>query len=237
MIKNICRSKIERFLQCVDSNGIYVSDTSSNSYDHRKINFSVVQPTTPANYFHLLRRQMIREYRKPLVVFSPKIGLRSQYYISNIQDFSLENSFKPIIVNHFSEYNSSHNMLFCTGQIFMEVLKACESYSKKYNKKANLVLIRIEELAPFPENVINQALGKFKIDANTKVAWIQEESMNMGAFSYVQPQLNRIFKKYNDKITLEYIGRDAQCAAIGCSDDHKQETNQLFEALNKFIEI
>lgn len=219
----------------MDSNSINEKDNSSQEYDHRKINFCVAQPTTSANYFHLLRRQMIREYRKPLVVATPKIGLRSSYYTSNITEFGSDNKFKPILLNAFA-IGENTNIVFCTGQIFIEVLKAVEAYAKKNAKQPNIVLVRIEELAPFPEKLINEALTAFSLTDKSKAIWIQEESMNMGAFSYVQPQLNRILRKFSEKLRVDYIGREAQSGANGCVDEHKKELAIILEQLNKFVE-
>jgi len=220
----------------IDSNSIYEKDSTSLNYDHRKINFCVAQPTTPANYFHILRRQMHRQYRKPLVVITPKIGLRSNHYISNINDFSESQIFKPIIVNEFSKSANSQNVIFCSGQIFIEILKAVENYNKKHNKQPDLTLVRIEELAPLPEKEINEVFSNLNFSDKSRAIWIQEESMNMGAFSYVQPQLNRIMKKFNSKIQVSYIGREAQCGANGCVEDHKKELNLILNDLNNFVE-
>lgn len=237
-------SKIERFLQLIDSNCILQNQKIKNKennpennddYDHRKINFCIAQPTTPANYFHLLRRQMLREYRKPLVVFTPKIGLRSPHYISLISDFGPMRKFEAIISDKFGDLKEK-NLVFCTGQIFIEVKKACDKYLEKNKKEANLVLIRLEELAPFPENKIIEVLNAFEFSENSKALWIQEESMNMGAFSYIQPSLNRILSNLNEKIKLEYIGRNAQCGAIGCVEEHKKEYEILLKSLEEFVE-
>jgi 2-oxoglutarate dehydrogenase complex dehydrogenase (E1) component-like enzyme len=206
-------------------------------YDHRKINFCISQPTTPANYFHLLRRQMLREYRKPLVVLTPKIGLRSPFYVSEISEFFEDKKFEPIIVN---KYGTKKNLIFCTGQIFIEVKKAAEKFFEKNKREANLILIRVEELAPFPEKEIIEVLNKNNFTGNekenSKSIWIQEESLNMGAFTYVQPSLNRILKKFNKNMNIDYIGRNAQCGAIGCLEDHKKEYDILIKELEEFVD-
>ena len=212
-----------------DTNGIN-SLYNDELPDHRKINFCVVQPTTPANYFHVLRRQMLRNYRKPLVVITPKIGLRHPAYVSNIEEFSLEYKFKPII------YNNSENtkkVLFCTGQVYLEINKHIESYTKE-NGQNDVKLIRIEELAPFPEKEILESLKD--ISKDSKFYWIQEESMNVGAYSYTYPHLRRIMRKLKlNNNEVEYIGREAQCAANGCVEDHKKEVIQLNSNIKKVV--
>ena len=137
-------------MQLVDSNCVNENSQNTEDYDHRKINFCVAQPTTPANYFHLLRRQMVRSYRKPLVVFTPKIGLRSPYYVTEISEFGEDKKFNSILINEFGNNFSSQNLIFCSGQIFIEIKKAADNYFQKHKKQANLTLIRIEELALFP---------------------------------------------------------------------------------------
>jgi 2-oxoglutarate dehydrogenase complex dehydrogenase (E1) component-like enzyme len=120
----------------------------------------VTQPTRPANYFHLLRRQMLRNYRKPLVVITPKIGLKHAAYTSKLEDFS-ENKFTPIIIdNYASSLSKTKSVIFCSGQIFIEINKSIEARLKETNIKPEITVIRIEEVAPFPEQQIMNYLGK-----------------------------------------------------------------------------
>jgi len=143
-------------LQLVNANGIDVNN--KDVLDHRHINMSVANLTTPANYFHILRRQMVRNYRKPLIIAAPKIGLKHAAYISSIDELS-KGKFKPIIVDEYcNDKNKLKGVIFCSGQIFMEIKKQIETYEKETNSKCNLNLIRIEEIAPFPENEITNYL-------------------------------------------------------------------------------
>jgi probable 2-oxoglutarate dehydrogenase E1 component DHKTD1 len=220
-------SKIERFLQMTDSNGIN-SQFNGELPDNREINFSVVQPTTPANYFHVLRRQMVRQYRRPLIVITPKIGLRHPSYVSKIEEFGTDYKFKPIITHQCDKKNK---VIFCTGQVYLEINKQIEVISKS---SRDVLLIRVEELAPFPEHEIVKELEGVRKDA--QFYWIQEESMNMGAFTYVEPHLRRIMRKVGSKNNVvNYIGREAQCGAIGCGDEHKAEGVKLVNDIKNIL--
>jgi len=180
---------------------------------------------------------MIRGYRKPLVVATPKIGLKHSAYVSNVEEFSSDHKFLPIIVDNFGNQSigQSQGVIFCSGQIFLEISKQIENFKKETNK-VNFTLIRIEELAPFPEKEIMDIIKKNNFSKDTKFYWIQEESMNMGCFTYSAPHLRRIMKNLGLKENeVVYIGRDAQCGANGCLDDHKQETAKLIEKIKNLI--
>lgn len=225
-------AKIERFLQLTDSSGIDPLYDTAKLPDHRKLNICVVQPTKPSNYFHLLRRQMLRKFRKPMIVVAPKIGLKHAAYTSNLSEFSLDSKFQPIVVDSYGNENNTilnlsqlRGVIFCSGQIFIELKKHAEELIKQ-NKKVNYITIRIEEIAPFPEKEIMNKLNSLSTDA--KFYYIQEESMNVGAYTYASPHLRRILKNLNIKDKeVYYIGREAQVGANGCVNDHKSESNKL----------
>jgi 2-oxoglutarate dehydrogenase complex dehydrogenase (E1) component-like enzyme len=231
-------AKIERFLQLTDTSGINPLYDSTKLPDHRKLNISVVQPTKPSNYFHLLRRQMLRKYRKPLIVIAPKIGLKHAAYTSNLSEFSLDSKFQPIVVDSYgNENNNSFNQLrgviFCSGQIFLELKKHADALLKE-NKPVNFITIRIEEIAPFPEHEIMNKLNNLSKEA--KFHYVQEESMNVGAYTYVSPHLRRILRNLNMKDQeVYYIGREAQVGANGCVNDHKAESNQLSQDISNLF--
>jgi 2-oxoglutarate dehydrogenase complex dehydrogenase (E1) component-like enzyme len=221
-------------LQLVDTNGIYELYDATKLPDHRKINFCVAQPTKPSNYFHLLRRQNLRKFRKPLVVATPKIGLRHSAYISKIEELTDDNKFSPILVDSFGN-DSPKEIIFCSGQIFLEITRHIET-ARKENRKINHNLIRLEELAPFPEFEIMKELNTKNLSKDTKFYWVQEESMNMGCFSYVLPHLRRIMRNLGlNSNNVLYIGRDAQSGANGCLNDHKAESAKISEAIMNIL--
>jgi 2-oxoglutarate dehydrogenase complex dehydrogenase (E1) component-like enzyme len=232
-------SKIERFLQLVDTNGIDTLFPMEKLPDNRELNISVVQPTKPSNYFHVLRRQMLRNYRKPLVVISPKIGLKHSAYVSETSEFLEDNKFTPIIIDYYgNKSNSLSNLkgvIFCSGQIFLELKRNAEILLKD-GKDVPYVTIRIEEIAPFPEKNIFESLSKAKFNNNCNFYWIQEESMNMGCFIYVAPHLRRLIRNLGLKNQeLVYIGRESQVGANGCSIDHKKESEKLSSRIRDLL--
>ena len=207
--------------------------------DHRSLNISVVQPTKPSNYFHVLRRQMLRNYRKPLVVITPKIGLKHSAYASELSEFLESTKFLPIICDNYGNTNENFKnlkgVIFCSGQIFLELKRNADNLIED-GKTVSYVTIRIEEIAPFPEREILDLLSKGGISKNSQFYWVQEESMNMGCYGYASPHLRRIMRnlglKQND---IVYIGRDAQVGANGCAADHKKETEKLHKEIAVLI--
>ena len=141
---------IERFLQNVNSQAY---DSINGPYDNltgQNINFQVAQVTMPSNYFHLLRRQMLRNYRKPLVLAAPKIGLKHPKAVSSIKEFAPGTSFQPIYSNVFGEGKSVNKVVICSGKIFFDI---AERFKSNPSAQKTLVL-RVEELAPFPAKLI-----------------------------------------------------------------------------------
>lgn len=229
-------SRVERLLQLVNHQG-----HSEGIPDCRSINMQVVFPTTAANYFHIIRRQLKRDYRKPLIIVTPKIGLKHKLYSSKLEDF--ESEYKPIItylnetnMNISSSKDSQINVsgikrvVFTSGQSFMNLVNM-EGYNKTFT------VIRIEELAPFPIKEISDFLSK-SFNKDTQFVYFQEESMNAGTFYYCLPYLQKILKDngFKNHHNIEYIGRDAQEAANGCVNDHKKELEKIVMDLkNKLI--
>jgi 2-oxoglutarate dehydrogenase complex dehydrogenase (E1) component-like enzyme len=135
----------------VDTNGIHPYYPLDTLPDHRLINMVIAQPTKPSNYFHILRRQMLRQYRKPLVVITPKIGLKHAAYVSKFEDLGQDSKFQPIVIDNYSaDISKTKSVIFCSGQIFIEINKAI----KESTTKSDVTVMRIEEIAPFPERHI-----------------------------------------------------------------------------------
>ena len=190
----------------------------SNPSDNDVVNMHVVNVTTPAQYFHLLRRQMVRNYRKPLIVASPKILLRHNKCVSTlVEDMGLNSKFEPVLDDREANKELANIMLFCSGKIYYDLQM---EISKR--KLVNYAVIRIEELCPFPKTQIMEIVGKYK---NIKqMYYVQEEHQNQGAWTYVQPRLDHTLDK-----KIEYIGREpSACPATGVSKYHKEEVEALF---------
>jgi 2-oxoglutarate dehydrogenase E1 component len=197
-------------------------------------NIQVINCTTPANYFHALRRQMHREFRKPLIIMTPKSLLRNKKCVSNIEDFSKKNSFHRILPDHagIKDYNliklkvdkKIKKVIMCSGKIYFDLLEGREKL-----KNDSVYLIRLEELYPFPIKKLAQELKRFK--KNAKFYWCQEEPQNMGpwnsARNYIEWILNYI--KADDK-GVNYIGRKpAASPATGYVKKHLAQQKEIIE--------
>jgi 2-oxoglutarate dehydrogenase E1 component len=157
-------ARIERFLQLA-----------------ARDNIQICYPSTAAQYFHLLRRQALRSWRKPLVVFTPKSMLRSPAASSPLADLA-RGAFQTVIPD--AGDGSARRVLICTGKIGHELLAA-----RKRRNDDSIAVVFVEQLYPFPHKELAAELGRY---ADADFVWVQEEPANMGAFSYILPQLERV---------------------------------------------
>ncbi|MFN7792260.1 MAG: 2-oxoglutarate dehydrogenase E1 component, partial [Cyclobacteriaceae bacterium] len=175
-------------------------------------NMIIANPTTPANIFHLLRRQVTWEFRKPCIVFSPKSLLRHPAVISPMKDFT-KGSFQEVIDDVNVVAKDVRKVVLCTGKVYYDLL---EAQAKKKNK--DVALVRVEQLHPFPEKQINAVLKKYK---GAKLVWAQEEPSNMGYWSFILRFMNG----------LELISRKASASpATGYSKVHKAEQEKIISS-------
>ena len=144
-------------------------------------NMTVANITTPANFFHVLRRQLARPFRKPLIVMSPKSLLRHPECVSDKSEFVGQSTFKEVIEDKEVTIKSTKKLLLCTGKIYYDLAKY-----RKENKRNDVAIIRVEQLYPFPGNAIKKILTKYK---TAKKIWVQEEPLNMGAWSFMLRRL------------------------------------------------
>ena len=197
-------------------------------------NIQVMNCTTPANYFHALRRQIHRDFRKPLVIMTPKSLLRNKYCVSNLEDFGKDNSFHRILWDHALERKNEfiqlkkpeqiNKVIMCSGKIYFDLLDARENL-----KKDDIVLIRIEQLYPFPAKSLVKELKPYA--KNAKFYWCQEEPKNMGAWfsvrDYIQWTLDTVGAN-NNKIS--YIGRNPSASpATGYAKRHLVQQKEILE--------
>ena len=197
-------------------------------------NIQVMNCTTPANYFHALRRQIHRDFRKPLIIMTPKSLLRNKKCTSNLEDFNNKNTFHRILKDHaevggyglikLQEDKKIKKVVLCSGKIYFDLVEARE---KTINDK--VLFIRIEQLYPFPVKTLAQELKKFK--KNARFFWCQEEPQNMGAWNsarnYIEWTLNYI-KAENRKVS--YIGRKpAASPATGYLKKHLAQQKEIIE--------
>ena len=137
-------------------------------------NMQMVNCTTPANFFHVLRRQLKRNFRKPLVVFTPKSLLRHPQCVSSIQDFTT-GRFQEII-DDTVDASSVKKLVLCSGKLYYELLQAREE-----NNRKDVAIVRMEQLYPLPQKQINAIIDKYNPE---QLIWAQEEPENMGMESY-----------------------------------------------------
>ncbi|MSP06602.1 MAG: 2-oxoglutarate dehydrogenase E1 component [Candidatus Fonsibacter sp.] len=195
-------------------------------------NLQVVNCTTPANYFHLLRRQIHRKFRKPLIVFSPKSLLRHKKCVSEVEDFFPQNSFHRILPDHaeFPEYNliklvkddEIERVVLCSGKIYFEI-----SEKREIIRNPKVQLLRIEQLYPFPVRKLGSFLKRFK---NAKeIVWCQEEPENMGAWSFVEKYINWTLHSTKAKSKkVQYVGRKPSAStATGFLKKHVQQQDDI----------
>lgn len=187
-------------------------------------NMCVVNCTTPANYFHVLRRQLLRSYRKPLVVFTPKSLLRHKKAVSSLKDMATGSTFLPVIADATSKSNPSKvkRIVFTFGKIYYDLEQRREE-----TKKMDVALIRIEEMYPFPAEDIVRAIAGYPKSAT--IIWCQEEPQNMGAWLFVDRRLEKVLstdKWQNPR--PEFIGRrESASPATGFLKQHLQEQETI----------
>jgi len=179
-------------------------------------NMQVCHPTTPAQYFHLLRRQMKQNVRKPLVVLTPKSLLRNPRAVSRTDDL-VNHGFQEIL-DEDAALERISRILFCSGKIYYELIQKRESL-----KNRDTAIIRIEQYYPFPEERIQNIFARYR-HAQT-VAWIQEEPENMGAWWFIRPLLEKTIQR-----PLRYVGRrPASSPASGFPRVYRRDQDAVLE--------
>ncbi len=196
----------------------------SNGYLNRFLalcaedNLQVCVPTHPAQYFHLLRRQIHRKFRKPLVLMMPKSFLRFEPSGSRIEEFT-DNGFQVVLDDPTApERDSVSRVLFCTGKVYYSLAQAREKEQVK-----DVALVRVEQLYPFPKREIQNVLARYRKARD--ICWVQEEPRNRGAWSFMQDRLREVLP---DPAVLNYFGRDASASpATGSPKMHQIEEAEI----------
>ncbi|MBM1145866.1 2-oxoglutarate dehydrogenase E1 component [Alcanivorax sp. ZXX171] len=185
-------------------------------------NMQVCVPTTPAQIFHLLRRQAVRPLRKPLVVMTPKSLLRHKRATSSLEDLA-EGRFQTVIDEHADlDAKSVKRVVMCSGKVYYDLLEKRES-----DDLNDTAIVRIEQLYPFPEKRLTEILERYP-NLETLV-WCQEEPMNQGAWFSTQHHFLRVAKAVG-KDTVHYAGRDMAAApAVGSMSLHVEQQQRLVE--------
>ncbi|WP_047277740.1 2-oxoglutarate dehydrogenase E1 component [Pseudomonas lundensis] len=186
-------------------------------------NIQVCVPTTPAQIYHLLRRQVIRPLRKPLVVLTPKSLLRHKLAVSTLEDLA-EGSFQTVIPEIDAQDPANvERIVLCSGKVYYDLLE-----KRRAEGREDIAIVRLEQLYPFPEDDLIEVLAQYK---NVKhIVWCQEEPMNQGAWYCSQHHMRRIIGGHDKSLVLEYAGRDASAApACGYASMHAEQQAKLLQ--------
>lgn len=194
-------ARLERFLQLCAEN-----------------NMTVANVTTPANFFHLIRRQLVRPFRKPLVLMSPKSLLRHPDCVSEIQDFETGNRFQEVIDDASVDTKKVKKVLFCSGKVYYDLIN-----KQKADSRHDVAVVRVEQIYPFPEKQVEAIMKKY---AKADYYWVQEEPKNNGTWFHLAT--------FHSELGLKYIGRPASASpASGFVKVHNKEQEQI---VNKAFE-
>ena len=198
-------------------------------------NIQVVNCTTPSNYFHVLRRQMHREFRKPLIIMTPKSLLRHKRCVSSLSEFTSKSSFHRVLEDdgykkdkkliQLLENKKIKKVVMCSGKIYYDLIEAREK-----SKNKDIVFVRIEQLYPFPVKTLANILKRY---TKAKFIWCQEEPKNMGAWNTVRNYIDRTLEMINLKdINLKYVGRKASSStATGNANKHLAQQKEILEKI------
>jgi 2-oxoglutarate dehydrogenase E1 component len=200
-------ARLERFLQmCAEDN------------------IQVVNATTPAQYFHLLRRQIKRPFRKPLIVMTPKSLLRHSLCKSALSEFA-SGHFSEVLDDPAADPNQVRRVILCSGKLYYDFLFNPEEKDAEKARRQiprDVAIVRVEQFYPFPEEYLAKTLRRYR-KANEFI-WAQEEPQNMGGWSFMEPRLRAM------EIQAQYVGRDASSSpATGSHRIHKREQKEIVE--------
>ncbi|CAG9465847.1 unnamed protein product [Pedinophyceae sp. YPF-701] len=242
-------ARLERFLQACDEDPYTLPDIEQAQWfrgghlgaQTQQINWQVCNITTPANYFHALRRQVHREFRKPLIVMSPKALLRHPACKSKTYEFDdipddehiIGVRFKRLIMDDKATSRAPHpppmegykRLIFCSGKLYFELAEQ----RAKNGQEDEVAICRIEQLAPFPFDLVSREMRRYP---NADIVWAQEEPLNMGAYMFVVPRINSCIRALDRHTTgrLKYAGRPpAAATSTGYVDVHRKEQAKLID--------
>ncbi len=201
-------ARLERFLQLAAEN-----------------NMQVTYPTTPASFFHLLRRQIYSNIRKPLIVMSPKSLLRHKMVVSPLSQLDENTSFIPVLdeINDAINAKEVKRIILCSGKVYYDLLEKREE-----KNILDIVIIRLEQLYPFETDIIVKILGKY--NKAKEFIWCQEEPKNMGTWNFVKDHLNESLKNASINNQFVYVGRNESASpAVGSPIIHNEQQKKLLE--------
>jgi 2-oxoglutarate dehydrogenase E1 component len=180
-------------------------------------NIQVCNATTPAQYFHVLRRQMKRKFRKPLILLTPKSLLRHKAAVSPVEELT-SSHFVEVLNDSTADPARVRRVILCSGKVYYDLLEQRDKLEAK-----EVAVLRVEQFYPFPADLLRRTLTRY--EQAEELVWVQEESMNMGGWSFMEPRLRAM------EWTPKYIGRDMSASpATGSRKVHVREQKELVEA-------
>jgi len=190
-------------------------------------NMQLCNPTTPAQIFHLLRRQAIRLMRRPLVIMSPKWILRHKLATSSLEELA-NGEFNNVIADPSIEAADAKRVVLCSGKVYYHMVEEREARGI-----TDVALVRLEQLYPFPDLELEEVL---KLYVNIKdIIWCQEEPMNQGAWYSSQHHMRHVIQRTHPQLHLSYVGRESSAApAAGYMSVHLEEQKKFIDEALSF---
>ncbi|VVC36725.1 2-oxoglutarate dehydrogenase E1 component,2-oxoglutarate dehydrogenase E1 component, N-terminal [Cinara cedri] len=216
-------ARLERFLQMCSEDADVLPEKNEHSVvkQLQDTNWIIANCSTPANYFHILRRQLALPFRKPLVIMSPKSLLRHPDAKSGLDEMTSDTGFLRVIPDNgpaASDPSGVKRLIFCSGKVYYDLIKARE----ERNLSGTVAVCRVEQISPFPFDLIGEECDKYQ---NADIMWTQEEPKNNGAWTYVQP---RFYTALKGAKTISYAGRPAAASpATGNKVQHAAENHNI----------
>jgi 2-oxoglutarate dehydrogenase E1 component len=185
-------------------------------------NMRVVNCSTPANFFHVLRRQLKSDTRKPLIVMTPKSVLRHPRAVSTFSDMGPATTFTPLFDDTTADPAQIKRVVLCSGKVYYDLLEGREKLGRN-----DVALIRLEQYYPFPLTQLKRVLSKY---ASAEFVWCQEEPKNMGAWMFLDRRIEAVIREIGSQEPLYYAGRAAAASpATGVMSRHLEEQRQLVQ--------
>lgn len=226
-------ARIERYLELCNEEPRVFPSPEKLDRQHQDCNMQVAYPTTPASLFHLMRRQMHRQFRKPLIIFFSKSLLRHPLARSDLSEFTGDSHFPWIIEdkelgNSINDKPGIKRLVLCSGQVYATLFKKREDLGDR-----ETAFLKVEQFHPFPYALLRDAFKTYP--ALEDLVWCQEEPLNMGAYWYMKPRLNATLKEAGVDLPLRYAGRDpsASIATGNKKRHHAEEEAFLAQVWNK----
>jgi len=190
-------------------------------------NWQIANCTTPANYYHILRRQMCRDFRKPLIIMTPKSLLRHKLAVSTLEDFAEGTTFHRVLWDTDRETLAKpadiKRVVLCTGKVYYDLLQ-----ERRERKIDNVMIMRVEQLYPFPHKTLVEELRPY---TNAEIIWCQEEPQNQGYWHFVDRRIEAVLQELKHKaVRPRYVGRiEAAAPATGLLARHQAEQAKLVD--------